>query len=200
MQYVKYIWYIYIFHIYVLLIYKCTTCISLGFHRLKLVSAGAGAGVGGVSTAGNKPGWRLDQRGVGPPDQIPFVSMLCVPPLPLSLCICTPSPPPHPTLHLAAVYLPDLSYCLVCHLQSLAVRAALTDRGISCLCLVLRAGLSRWIGKLCTNATGKHVMTHTGTLPPTAAAPHGATVRLCIFVYPRGRPVNSMQDNITCRL
>lgn len=108
--------------------------------------------------------------------------------------------PPTPTLHPAAVYLPDLSYCLVCHLQSLALRAALTGRGISCLCLVLRAGLSRWIGQLCTNATGKHVMTHTGTLPPTAAAPHGATVRVCIFVYPRGRPVNSMQDNITCRL
>lgn len=69
----------------------------------------------------------------------------------------------------AAVYLPDLSYCLVCHLQSLALWALLTDRGISCLCLVLRAGLSCWIEKLCMNTTGKHVMTHTGTLPPTAA-------------------------------
>lgn len=96
-------------------------------------------------------------------------------PLPPSLCTTTAAPAA------AAVYLPDLSYCLVCHLQSLALWASLTDRGISRLCLVLRAGLSCWIGKLCMNATGKHVMTHTGTLPPTAA-PQSVSASVCVCV------------------
>lgn len=87
-----------------------------------------------------------------------------------------------------AVFLPDLSCCLICHLHSAPVWASLMDRGISCLCLVLRAGLSCWIAKLCKNTTGKHVMTQTGILPQTAA-PLCGPVCVCVCMWVISSPL-----------